>query len=113
MPPLPVLFVEGKDDISVISNLLARNGVLTEQGARHLRIQDEGNDDGVLNAIPLAIRASSDRPVGFVIDIDSEVADRWQAVSTRVREGGGNPPGSCPAEGYIDTLPEYPFPFGV
>lgn len=110
---VPILYVEGKDDISVINALLLRHGLDTGRGERHIRIKDEGSDTSVLDAIPEAIKVSTDRPVGFVIDIDIRIAGRWSSVKQKVREAGGDPPKACPAEGYIDKLPNYPQPFGV
>jgi hypothetical protein len=110
---VPKLYVEGKDDISVISNLLLRHGVDTKRGLQHLNIKDKGNVDSVLEMIPEAIRANTDRPAGFVIDIDIAVADRWSAVKSKLREVPLDPPHDCPATGYVGQLAEYPHQFGI
>jgi Protein of unknown function (DUF3226) len=111
--PVPHLYVEGKDDISVISNLLLRHGVDTERGKRHLCIKDLENDEAVLESMPEAIRANTDRPVGFVIDIDITAQMRWSAVSAKLREVGIQPPDACPPTGFVDKLADYPHRFGV
>lgn len=113
MSGVPILFVEGKDDISVISNLLARHGIQTERGKAILNIQHKGDADSVLEIIPDAVRASIDRPVGFLLDIDAKVADRWRAVSAKIREIEITPPNACPDAGYIGKIPDYPHRFGV
>jgi hypothetical protein len=111
--PLPVLFVEGKDDTSVVSNLLRRHGIDTARGDAHLRIQDKGDVDSVLETMAEAIKANTDRPVGFVVDIDIVVTDRWAAVRDKISLAGGDSPAGCPAEGFIGQLIDYPHPFGV
>ncbi|MGD0518783.1 MAG: DUF3226 domain-containing protein [Thermoguttaceae bacterium] len=111
--PVPTLYVEGKDDISVISNLLLRHGVDTECGNKHLKIQDKGGVDSVLDFMPDVIRSSTEYPVGFVIDIDIKVIDRWNSVSTKLREVGITPPDNCPSNGFFGQLPEYQHRFGV
>jgi hypothetical protein len=110
---IPILHVEGKDDVSVISNLLLRYGVDTERGKRYLVIKDQGNVDAVLELMPEVIRASTDRPVGFVIDIDIKITERWNVVKSKLRQIGISPPEKCPSSGYFGNLPDYPCKFGV
>lgn len=109
----PVLYVEGSDDVSVISNLLARHGIDTERGNRFLNIKHVGNDDGVFEVMSEAIRNATEEPVGFVIDIDIDVGSRWNRVCAKVREAGLEPPRECPRGGYIARLPGYPHFFGI
>jgi hypothetical protein len=110
---VPFLYVEGKDDFSVVSNLLNRHGVDTQRGSRHLQIKDLGDIDSVLGVMCETIKLSSDRPVGFVIDIDIEAHARWGAVCERIRKTGVAMPSECPPGGYLGQLPDYPFKFGV
>lgn len=110
---LPELYVEGRDDIIVISSLLLRHGIDTDQGGRHLKIRGKGGVDQLLGVIGDAIRASSGRPVGFVLDIDIEVSNRWTAVRDRLREAGLDPPAHCPQEGYVEEHPQYHHRCGV
>ncbi|MGW8257498.1 MAG: DUF3226 domain-containing protein [Thermoguttaceae bacterium] len=111
--PLPILYVEGKDDISVVSNLLLRHGVDTECGKKHLEIKDKGGVDSLLESIPDAIRSSTELPVGFVIDIDIKVCDRWSAVKNKLPQIKIPPPDTCPANGFFGQLPDYPHRFGI
>jgi Protein of unknown function (DUF3226) len=111
--PLPILYVEGKDDISVISNLLLRHGIDTECGEKHLKIQHKGGVDSVLELMSEAIRSKTDCPVGFVIDIDIKVIDRWAAIKTKLQQIGITPPDSCPSNGFSAQLPKYQYRFGV
>jgi hypothetical protein len=112
--PVPKLFVEGKDDVSVVNALLTRHGVDTECGKKHLFIQYSRNVDGVLDSIPEAIKVSTDRPVGFVVDIDIEIANRWGAVCAKLREAEFDDiPAQCPLGGFFGRMPGYPCQFGV
>jgi hypothetical protein len=113
MNALPILYVEGKDDVSVISNLLSKHGLDTKRGAQHLVIKDLGSVAAVVDAIPDAARANTDRPVGFVVDIDIELTRRWTIVSGKLREIGIVPPAQCGPDGFVFTLPGYRCPFGV
>jgi hypothetical protein len=112
-PKVPKLNVEGMDDVSVISNLLRRHGIDTDRGNKYLAISGKESDLGVLDTMCDAIRAATGNAVGFVIDIDTEIQNRWQSIVERLRSIGISTPESCPAEGYIDRLPEYSHPFGI
>ncbi len=112
---LPKLHVEGKDDVSVISNLLARHGIITKtDGAyAYLEILACGGEIGVLSILESAIKSSTDRPVGFVIDIDEDLRSRWQGIVERLQHLGVDAPSACPREGYIGKISDYPHGFGI
>jgi hypothetical protein len=116
----PSLYVEGKDDLATIAALLLRHGVDISEANRPLQMHVAGDltsgAEGVkwlLANMPDAIRSADDHPVGFVLDIDVRLEDRWSAVCGRLREAGLAPPSVCPDDGYIDRLPNYPYPAGV
>lgn len=114
MSTLPILYVEGKDDISIISALLKRHGVDTNQGDEHLKIVSQDNITKLLKSMVPAIEAATDKPVGFVLDIDVSVNDRWQAVRERLKPVKGvNVPDKCPQKGFFDKVAGYPYEFGV
>jgi hypothetical protein len=110
---LPTLYVEGADDISVINALLGRHGVETNQGNQYLQIKAQKNVETLLLNMPEAIRTASDRPVGFVLDIDIEITNRWNAVRSRLNEVEISPPVTCPPTGYFGQLRDYPYRFGI
>lgn len=110
---IPLLYVEGKDDVSVINALLLRHGLDTEHGRKYLRIQSQDSVELLLQNMPDAIRNATDRPVGFVVDIDIPVVDRWTQVRARLSQAGLDAPKACPTEGYIAQLPNYSYPIGV
>ncbi|HQU47035.1 MAG: hypothetical protein B7Z73_14135 [Planctomycetia bacterium 21-64-5] len=117
---LPTLHVEGKDDLYTIAGLLERHGVSMLAAQRPFRISTSENPDAkeegvaaLLESMADAIRNATDRPIGFVVDVDVKVADRWQAVCARLREAGLSPPNACPNDGYFGQLENYPHQVGV
>lgn len=117
---LPVLYVEGVDDISVIAGLLNRHGYDTRRGEQHLYIKAFGSLDELLDAMQDTIKAERSTPCGFVLDIDIEVTRRWQAVAERLKFDGDPTTkleapvdAACPVDGYIGKVKGYPHPFGV
>lgn len=112
----PELHVEGRDDFHVLRELLAQHGLATGATSPHPRSPRFGVADGVerlLDAIDVAVRAAGDRPVGFVLDADISLCNRWQAVCDRLREVGMAPPKDSPAEGYIGVAADYKATVGV
>ena len=87
---IPTLHVEGRDDLYTIAALLERHDIDMSEANRPIRIviakDDETGAEGVgplLASMADAIRNATDRPIGFVLDVDVEVADRWNAVCSR------------------------------
>jgi hypothetical protein len=119
-PNLPLLCVEGVDDVSAIAGLLKRHGYDTKQGQQHLYIKPLGSLDELLDALQDTIKAERGGACGFVLDIDVEVKHRWQAVVDRLKFTGDpttklstpvDP--TCPSNGFIGQVDGYPHPFGV
>lgn len=117
---LPTLHVEGKDDLFTIAELLQRHGVDMSPANRPLQIliakDPVTNAEGVaplLASMSDAIRNATDRPIGFVLDVDIDLADRWSAVCSQLCLAGLTPPSTCPVDGYFGQLANYPFQVGV
>lgn len=110
---IPILYVEGQDDLGVISNLLRRHGVDTDRGRRHLKIKPQGSLDSLLTNMPDAIRSATDRPVAFIVDIDIDIQHRWDAVRGRLHTIGVNAPATCPVDCFFANLPDYSSLFGI
>jgi hypothetical protein len=117
---VPILYVEGKDDISVVSALLLRHGLDTRRGKEHLFIKDLESVDELLKAMPDAVKAARSLPVGFVVDIDIACSQRWQAVQARLNFASDPTtkletplPAACPPGGYFGKVKDYPHRFGV
>lgn len=119
-PKLPALYVEGRDDVSVIAALLKRHGLDTREGKEHLWLEPLGSIDALLEAMPERIKVERVHPCGFVFDIDVELANRWRAIRDRLSfrndpsvELRNTLPDNCPANGYFGQLKDYPAGFGV
>lgn len=117
---LPTLHVEGKDDLYTIAELLRRHGIDMSEANRPLQINiardPTTNAEGVtplLASMSDAIRNATDRPIGFVLDADVDLADRWSAVCGQLRLSGLTPPSTCPVDGYFGQVPNYPHQAGV
>ena len=114
-PERPKLYVEGKDDIHAIRNLLVRNGInlpIRKQPVGDVapsvpELQETNGKQKLLDTIKTAVPVSSDRPVGFVLDADDRPQDRWSAVRARLREFELDPPNDIPADGYITDVERY------
>jgi hypothetical protein len=107
----PKLFVEGRDDLFLIVNLLEGHGV--DMKNRPIEIVDRRGVEPLLETIEAEIKAATEHPIGFVLDIDVCLQDRWRAVTERIKSLVESIPSVCPTEGFISTVPEYPHPFGV
>ena len=80
----PVLYVEGTTDLHTIVHLIARHGIQVDRDLGPVILKQAKNDRGVLSAMRIAARASTQVPVGFIIDADRLVAERWQSVGPRL-----------------------------
>ena len=98
---LPTLYVEGISDQHTIIQLLARHGVALDKDTGPVVIKAAKGDRGVLSSMRTATRASVLRPVGFVIDADDSVINRWQAVCEHLKEIGLALPSAAPRQGFI------------
>lgn len=110
---IPELHVEGNDDLHSIANLLVRHGVDMSEAARPLRIVAAGDVSKLLEKMPVAIAAATSRPVGFVVDVDIPLGDRWKAVQSKLREAKVNAADTCPQTGFLAKREGYPQQVGV
>lgn len=90
------------------------------KGLKHLEILTTGSVEEQLRDLPDNVKTEKVHPCGFVLDIDIELASRWQAVRNRLSFAGDAStnlvepvPLSCPTDGYIGQVEGYPAPFGV
>lgn len=117
--PRAVLYVEGKDDLNSIIHLLRRHQIDTE-ASRVFDIKTTRDDDDetesvekLLGAIYDAVRQSRTRPVGFVLDADSNIQNRWDAVRFRLEKVGINCPQIPVRGGFIAEAPQFRTTVGV
>lgn len=109
-PSKPVLHVEGKDDEHAIVHLLIRNGIDSSQVPR---VEQAGSVEGLLEGIEEAVMFGSGRAVGFVLDADSPLSARWDAVRDRLRRVDVSPPEAPLAEGFTGSSAKYGTRVGV
>lgn len=110
------LRVEGNDDKHAIVHLLARHGIDCIPHSRPdwvPAVEATGGKDELLRDVELSVRAGSGRAVGFVLDANSSLHDRWQAVSVRLRRSGVDVPKSIPSDGFVGDSPDYRVRVGV
>jgi len=102
---LPALYVEGQSDLHTIVHLLARHGIELDKDLGPVLIKNAKSDKGVLDSMRTAARASTSRPVGFVVDADVPVARRWQSVCEHLKDLDLNLPGAPPTSGFLGDSP--------
>lgn len=110
------LWVEGADDDHTIRHLLIRHGVDYDHKpwlAWIPSIEQAGDKDKLLQTVERSVRASTNRAVGFVLDADSSLQNRWAAMSSRLREAGVGPPEDIPPEGFVGASQMYRTQVGV
>ena len=116
MAQISQLRVEGPDDRHAIRQLLGRHGIDYGQSPRPMwlpAIEEAGGKDALLSKVGLNVRASSGRAVGFVLDANSSLQDRWNAMVSRLRELDVETPEAIPPEGFVGESPTYRARVGV
>lgn len=98
---LPALYVEGTDDCHTVIHLLHRHGVNLDEQLGPVLIKAAQGDTGVLALMRTAARASTNRPVGFVVDANGGVADRWKSAGNRLQDLGLKWAAAAPPGGFI------------
>ena len=109
------LLVEGAEELRVIPQLMAANGVTWNRGEEPLNII---NCDGVENLLkPKYISTQPKTPnglthLGIIIDADEEPDNRWKSLYNACLPNIPSLPQNLPAAGLIMTL-ESGIKFGV
>lgn len=113
------LHVEGGDDMHTIRHLLIRHGIDYDHDPWPAWFPSidtvSGGKDAILNGetVQTAVSLSTGRAVGFVLDADSSVQDRWRAMSNRLQQTGVAPAATIPADGFVGESAEYRTRVGV
>lgn len=82
--PMGELYVEGKDDMHTIIHLLTRHGFDFDRKPRPIEIKVAENDIKLLEGVAVAVKANKHGSVGFVLDLDTTVDERWQQIANRL-----------------------------
>jgi hypothetical protein len=94
------LLVEGKDDLSLITNLLSNHQIPVDET---LEIHDCKGVQGLLrDSLRLSLEANYDA-VGVIVDADLDLRARWDAVRNRLRASGYAPPIEPSPDGLVLT----------
>lgn len=110
------LHVEGQDDQHSLVHLLVRHGV--DYGTRPWpgefpTFEAVGGKDALLDGMATAVKVSGGRAIGFVLDADSPIEDRWRAVRDRLSRVGVDAPGAPEPGGFIGHSGAYRSTVGV
>ena len=110
------IHVEGLDDFHSIVHLLKRHGIdyhCEPWPPAFPKFIQVGNVEALLDGMETAVQLSTGRVVGFVLDADSPLLDRWQAVPARLQRVGVDAPSQPAAEGFIGHSATYRSRVGV
>lgn len=114
--PRSRLHVEGLDDSHAIRHLLIRRGIDYDQKpwpVEFPRIEVVGGKPDLLEGVETAVRLSTDRSIGFVLDANSSVQNSWNAVASHLREVGMEVPDLIPQEGFVGEVEAFRARVGV
>ena len=112
----PKLWVEGKNDMHAIGHLLRRHRIdYTDESCPHWLpdIRIAGSKDELLKVVRTTVSAADGRSVGFVLDANSSLQDRWMAITTRLREVDVKTPREIPPDGFVGNSHRFRTPVGV
>ena len=110
------MHVEGADDMHSIVHLLIRHDL--DYDSKPLpsafpTIVDQHSIDKLLEGVETAVQVSGRRAVGFVLDADSPLIDRWNAVRDRLRKVDVDAPDDPPQDGFVGESSRYRSRVGV
>ena len=110
------LHVEGKDDDHAIRHLLIRHGIDYENKPWPPwlpPIHVAGSREKLLEGVNTAVSLSNGRSVGFVLDANSSLQDRWNAIASRLRKLDLEMPDTIPPDGFVGKSATYGARVGV
>ncbi len=110
------IHVEGEDDQHTLVHLLIHEGIDYDSkpwAENYPEFKAANGVDNLLSLIPLAIRTATKRSVGFVIDANSNVQDRWNKIVDILHTVDVNTPEHIPQGGFIGESSSYAAKIGV
>ena len=106
---LSALHVEGPDDKHSLIHLLIRHGIDYDQKpwpAEFPEFKQVGGVTKLLEGMEDAIKASAGRAIGFVLDAETPLSSRWQAVRDKLEAAGLTVPQDPPGTGFVAETPK-------
>ncbi len=95
-----ILLVEGKDDLHVFRALFGKRNL-----PLLFQIKDHEGWTQLLEAVPVRLKESDVEAVGIVLDADTSLAARWDAISHRLSTAGYAPPPRPDPQGLVLNPP--------
>jgi hypothetical protein len=83
MPGNKILLVEGADDEHVLKHLCGQRGV-----GKLDEIKPQGSVEQLLENFPVRLKESELEVLGVVLDADTDLAGRWDALKHRLKQAG-------------------------
>ncbi len=111
-----ILYVEGKDDAHAILHLMHHYGVecrVSQPPSEEPLIKESGSVSQLLESVKVAVSTNSRGVVGFVVDADTEVESRWQAIRDRLSRVYVDTPVEPPSQGFIGESMKFGTRVGV
>lgn len=110
------LHVEGKNDKNAIVHLLIRHGINYDTKpwpAAFPSVEPIGNKNELLEGVETAIRLSNNLSIGFILDANSSLQNRWTAIKSRLERVDMDVPNIVPANGFVGDAKEFRARVGV
>ena len=110
------LYVEGKDDVHAILHLMHHHGVtcsVNHSQSMEPNIKESGSVSQLLDSVEIAVSTNSGGAVGFVVDADTELRNRWQAIRDRLSKVHVDTPLEPPSQGFRGESTKYGTRVGV
>ncbi|MCA9023978.1 MAG: hypothetical protein KDA86_02075 [Planctomycetaceae bacterium] len=112
----PEIRVEGENDQHSLVHILLHHGLKYDEKpwpSDHPKFIPAGGKDPLLNSMVDVIKLSTPPAVGFVLDADNPMTDRWNQVSKNLNEVGLALPSTPPLTGLIKYVPKYKTRVGI
>ncbi len=110
------LHVEGTDDKHSIVHLLIRHDLDYDSKpwpATFPSIEEQGSIDALLEGVETAVQVGGGRAVGFVLDADTPLIERWNAIRDRLRRVDVDAPDDPSPDGFVGESSHYRSRVGV
>lgn len=110
----PYLYVEGRDDQWSVIALMGVNGIVLKKDSGPVIVETTDSVSAMLDGLITFIKNSQAKrlPIGFVLDIDSDLTARWESVKSKLINAGFQvPDDALSADGVILNFKNGPVGF--